>query len=159
MVGAKELCALLLAGSMGAGSVVAVQQAKPAVHRAKAKPQKARPAPASVRKAAAPALIDCPVLAAPVGSGLAELVPLPENEVTRLTGLAGAPDPQLAGGGLDLPPVIGGTSGPSILPGSPPAIGGPAGVPQPAAWAMLVSGFGLVGMAMRRRAPAEKRDA
>jgi hypothetical protein len=27
------------------------------------------------------------------------------------------------------------------------------GVPEPASWAMLISGFGLVGMAMRRRRP------
>ncbi|PZO87467.1 MAG: hypothetical protein DI623_14690 [Sphingomonas sanxanigenens] len=29
--------------------------------------------------------------------------------------------------------------------------GDPAGVPEPATWAMLVAGFGLTGFAMRRR--------
>jgi hypothetical protein len=29
-----------------------------------------------------------------------------------------------------------------------------AGVPEPASWAMLIAGFGLVGAAMRRRALA-----
>ena len=35
---------------------------------------------------------------------------------------------------------------------SPPAVGGGAAVPEPAAWAMLIAGFGLTGTAMRRRA-------
>jgi hypothetical protein len=31
-------------------------------------------------------------------------------------------------------------------------LGGPQGVPEPASWAMLIAGFGLVGAAQRRRA-------
>ncbi len=34
------------------------------------------------------------------------------------------------------------------------AIGGAAAVPEPASWAMMIGGFGLVGGAMRRRGPA-----
>lgn len=34
------------------------------------------------------------------------------------------------------------------------ASGVPAGVPEPAAWAMMLAGFGLVGSALRRRGPA-----
>jgi hypothetical protein len=32
--------------------------------------------------------------------------------------------------------------------------GSPAGVPEPASWAMMVGGFGLVGASLRRRRPA-----
>ncbi len=35
----------------------------------------------------------------------------------------------------------------------------PGGVPEPASWAMLLAGFGLVGSAMRRRAPAQRMVA
>ena len=31
---------------------------------------------------------------------------------------------------------------------------GPGGVPEPATWAMLIAGFGMVGATLRRRAPA-----
>lgn len=34
---------------------------------------------------------------------------------------------------------------------SPPAVGSGSVVPEPAAWAMLIAGFGLTGAAMRRR--------
>ncbi len=33
-------------------------------------------------------------------------------------------------------------------------VGGPAAVPEPASWAMLIVGFGIIGLATRRRAPA-----
>jgi hypothetical protein len=36
-------------------------------------------------------------------------------------------------------------------PGTAFVPGGPGGVPEPAAWAMLIGGFGLAGAAMRRR--------
>lgn len=38
--------------------------------------------------------------------------------------------------------------------GPPPVIGGIGAVPEPAAWAMLVMGFGLVGITARRRSRA-----
>ena len=36
---------------------------------------------------------------------------------------------------------------------SPPSIGDGSVVPEPAAWAMLIAGFGMTGAAMRRRRP------
>jgi PEP-CTERM motif len=32
---------------------------------------------------------------------------------------------------------------------------GPGGVPEPASWALMIAGFGLVGAAMRRRAAVQ----
>jgi hypothetical protein len=74
VIGLKDICALLAAGSMGAGSVVAVQKAtshktvanvkKPQVsHKRKAQPlSKAQQLPSR-----GPALLDCPVIGSPWG--------------------------------------------------------------------------------------------
>jgi hypothetical protein len=160
MVGVKELCALLLAGGVGAGSVVAVDHAKAPVARAKPKSKPkvahgARPAMASAR----PALGDCPSLAAPLGAGLVELSPVAEPAsppVTALLDQGGGPGGRTSDdGGLQLPPVIGGGgAAPPAFPGGPNPPGTAPGVPQPAAWAMMLTGFGLVGMALRR--PAQR---
>lgn len=156
MVGMKEMCALLLAGGMGAGSVVAVQQAKPAI----SKPKKAGAPKAhktASRNITRTQITDCPTLAAPLGGAIADLAPLPSFE-TYAPGSA-PPSSEVSyapGAGIDIPGLIGGgggggDSGPSILPPSPPS-----GVPQPASWAMMVTGFGLVGLAMRKGAePAD----
>ena len=40
----------------------------------------------------------------------------------------------------------------SLMPGDPGLPGGPGGVPEPASWAMMITGFALSGFAMRRRA-------
>lgn len=156
MVGLKEICAMLVAGSMGAGSVVAVQHAKPPQAKVKAKPAKAkpaRPAPRPVRQAAPP--LDCPTVSS-LGGGLAELGPIAPMELAPTQGLSLSG--QLAGaggggGGMLLPPLVGGgASSPAAFPGLP--AGGDSlvsGVPQPATWAMMVSGFGLIGLALRRR--------
>jgi hypothetical protein len=154
MVGVKEICALLLAGSMGAGSVVAVNQVKAPQTKSRAKAAKPKFVRPASQTAMRPAAVDCPTIAAPVATGIMALAPVPEGETTRLTGLVAPAD--LAGvqpgGGLSLPPLLGGGSTAPAVPGAPPAVGAEvAGVPQPAAWAMMVSGFGLVGLALRRR--------
>lgn len=144
MVGLKEFCVLLLAGGVGAGSVVTVQKvAKPQVAAARPKP---RPKPARAAAPPRPALPDCPATIAPLGVGS-----LPEFAQSFPQGLPSPlPVPPEAGlrpgigGGLVLPGGGGGSGG-VLLP--PPPVG-PA-VPEPAAWAMMISGFGLVGLALR----------
>lgn len=186
MIGTKEICALLLAGSMGAGSVIGVQQVKPAVV-AKAKPRAKAPVrKAAVRKPAAPAgaaarpaqvaqINDCPVYTAPLGPGLADLTPLPSMDPTGM----GGGNEQYAGGNPYYPPGGywpgwnhggGGGGGNGITPdpddngsstpgggedngdngGSIPGGDPVPGVPQPASWVMMIAGFGLVGLALRR---------
>ncbi|MCS6987514.1 MAG: PEPxxWA-CTERM sorting domain-containing protein [Sphingomonadaceae bacterium] len=150
----KEICALLLAGGVGAGSVVAVQEARP-------KPKVERKTP-TARTAAAPRPVpprtridDCPTLVAPLGGALvpplADFMPPAQVMTAR---------PPVALGGL-LPP---GAVVPSLTPGGSGGGGGgggggdgggppppPAPIPEPAAWAMMVSGFGLMGVALRLR--------
>lgn len=190
MIGTREICALLLAGGMGAGSVVGVQHAKPAITKAKA----SRPAARPVRRAVAPARVaatpapvvpiaDCPTITAPLGPGIASLAPLPSFESG---GMGGADTGGLfiptgggywpgwnhgggggwsGGGGPGGPGGNGGTSGETGgesgengggTPGdggSIPGGGVVPGVPQPASWVMMIAGFGLVGLALRRSSP------
>lgn len=149
MIGMKEICALLLAGGMGAGSVVTVQQAKPAISKPKKKVSAPKAHKTESRNITRTAITDCPTLAAPLGGGIADLAPLPSFEPfapgSGPTQVAQAP----GGPGIDIPGIIGGGGGGggggSILPPGPPP-----GVPQPASWAMMVTGFGLVGLAMRK---------
>lgn len=144
MAGLKEICAMILAGGVGAGSVVAVQEAKP-------RPRVERKAPAvkkaSARPAPRPRIEDCPTLVAPLGGALVpgladaqpppQLQPFPGTSPDSFTGLL----PPAGGGGGS-----GGIVTPLVPP--PPSAGL---VPEPAAWAMMVSGFGLVGVALRIR--------
>lgn len=147
MVGLKEICALVLAGSMGAGSVVTVQQVKAPQAKVKAKPKAHRPAPRPVSQ---PAAIDCPTVSS-LGGGMAELGPMVPMDAAPMAGLSTTGLP--AGGGT-LPSIVGGGggSGPSAFPGVPVEPEFPvSGVPEPVSWTMMVSGFGLIGFAMRRR--------
>lgn len=154
MIGVKELCALLAAGGMGASGVVAVQQVKPVVHRAKPKPAPHVSRTAAPRPAAK--LSDCPITASSLGGGaLADLAPIAPFEQSPMASLSspGMVGVGAGGGGLNLPPSMGGGgSGGSEFP--KPGEFAP-GVPEPAAWAMMVSGFGLVGVAMRRPRQSE----
>ena len=151
MVGVKEICALLLAGGVGAGSVVTVQQARPAVSKPKAKPAAPKAHKTASRNITRTQVQDCPAMAAPLGGGIADLAPLPAFE--SLIPGGPAPGSQVAalpgGGGLVFPGVIGGGGGGGGTPFIPPSPVAP-GVPQPASWAMMLTGFGLVGLAMRR---------
>jgi hypothetical protein len=146
-MGLKEFCTLLLAGGLGAGSVVGVQAVKaPSVREARVAKPKPRPRPAAARPK--PKLPDCPVVVPPLGTGLfpdlAEAGPIgrpmaaPLPRLGELPGV-GAPRPAL--------PPISVPTNVQPLP-APPVTGA---VPDAATWAMMVAGFGLIGMALRRR--------
>jgi hypothetical protein len=150
MIGMKEFCALLLAGGMGAGSVVAVQQARPAASKPKAsaaKTQKAAP-----RRTHTAQLNDCPVLAESPGLGILSPIIPPEDSPLLDGGRPGAGMALLPSPGPGFPGGIGGGGG--FLPLTPPSPpGGPgisAPIPEPISWAMMVAGFGLVGLSLRR---------
>lgn len=148
MIGLRDFCHYLLAASLGGGGVVAVQQAaapKPAtveksvtVRSAKRPTVKksltvARPAPV--------AIADCPVPALPA---------LPAPDIgpffDALPPMAGRAQPFPMPGAPYLPGPWGGGGAPPPF-AAPPDI--PA-VPEPAGWVMLLAGFGLVGMGLRR---------
>lgn len=151
MVGMKEFCALLLAGGMGATSVVAVQKAKPAVTKTRAAPQKPKVQKAVQQRVETAQIQECPTIA-PIGPAIDSLVPL--QTADSLLG------PTFAGGGGGFPGGGGGGGGgggfsPGINPGPAPII---PGIPQPDTWVMLVAGFGFMGLALRRRPAGAARD-
>lgn len=165
MVGVKEICALLLAGGVGAGSVVTVQEAVPAFKQA-SKPKAAKKP--AVRKAASrPAaartaqINDCPSQVGLLGQNMA-LPPLPPIDVAP-----GLPLTETAlglpGGGGIMPGGGGGFGGSGVDPSQPGGGGGGGGlvpgVPETGSWAMLITGFGLIGLALRRtgRQPEAER--
>ncbi len=152
MIGMKEICALLLAGGMGAGSVVTVQKIRPAVSKPRAKPAVPKAHKTASRNVTNAQILDCPTPALAMGGALPELAAIPTFGTTLpgTSEVAGWP----GGGGVLIPPVIGGgggggggggSSGPDIGPNPEPV----PGVPQPASWAMMLTGFGLVGLALR----------
>ena len=147
MVGMKEICALLLAGGVGAGSVVTVQQAKPAISKPKAKPSAPKAHKTASRNITRTQVQDCPAMAAPLGGVIADLAPLPAFD-NLVPGGSGGQQAFVPGSpGISIPGVVDGGGGftPVVTPPNPVP-----GVPQPATWAMMVTGFGLVGLAMRR---------
>lgn len=139
MIGTKELCALLLGTSLGVGGTVAVKhkQHSPRKEVSKAKQPGKRASNSSpvVRQPAprpAATLLDCP-LPAPSLGGQGFTFPAPPSPFGAVGW--GSPQP----GPVWISPNN--HTGPTF----PPAI------PEPDAWAMLVAGFGLVGLACRRR--------
>lgn len=142
----KDICGLILAGGIGAGSVVAVQevrQPKPRPAVKAAKPAK----PAISRPRTARAATTTPLIAAP------DCVPSPFSAPGDGSGLpsgifAGTPgfDPFIGGG------PAGGSGGGGFPPGGLPGGGEiPTSiVPEPGPWGMMISGFGLIGLALRR---------
>ena len=132
----REFCIALLAGTIGAGGTVAVHKAKPAVAR-KATPAKPRPAPQKVQKAVQTAreairITECPTMPVP-SLGPFQVQPLQQEPLLVAQGFAQAP---IAGGGP--------TVRPGPLPPAPP-------IPDAPTWVQLVAGFGLIGLAVRRR--------
>ena len=153
MIGTKEICALLLAGSMGAGSVVAVQKAKPAVSRQRpaTKPKVQKATQSQVQTAS---ITEGPTVG-PVGSP--DLSPIIAMETTEpLTGFRQTAAAPFGGGGGSGGGIGGGGGkGPSILPDPSPT----PGIPQPDTWVMLVAGFGFMGLALRRRPRVDKASS
>jgi hypothetical protein len=157
MLGLKEICSLFAAGGLGATSVVAVQQvrptARPAARHVVHRPQP-RPAPPVAAPSPRLEALDCPPAVGALGAGLAALpasamaagIVMPPSAGTGFPGGGGAPD--MTGSGGLFPPGggPGWTGGGGKQPGEQPT----AAVPEPASWAMMVSGFGLVGLALRR---------
>lgn len=127
MIGTKEICALLLAGGIGAGSVVTVQKVKPAISKPKPRAKPAKVHKAAERTVRNEQISDCPAPSIP-SMDVADLgaIPMQPESLLTPTQLAGRIDD----GGLRLPSVLGGGggggSGPSISP-APPI----PGVPQP----------------------------
>lgn len=143
MVGMKEFCALLLAGGMGATSVVAVQKAKPAISKTRAAPQKPKVQKAVQRNVQTVSLQECPTIA-PLGPGINSLAPLQTAETIF------SQSPPIGGGGPG-GGFGGGGGGGGFGPGAQPAPFPLApGIPQPDTWVMLVAGFGFLGISMRR---------
>lgn len=149
MVGMKEFCALLLAGGMGATSVVAVQKAKPAVAKTRAAPAKPKVQKAVQQSTQTTQITECPSIS-PLGPGIDSLAPLQTADSIfsqPLPGGAGS-----GGGGFG-----GGGFGPDVQPGPVPIPMVP-GIPQPDTWVMLVAGFGFLGLALRRRPQTARAD-
>lgn len=132
MIDAKTWCAALLGVSLGGGAVHTAHTVKSkrpaAVRSVKHVARPARPAPAN------PIVFDCPpapwsdAMSGPVGS---------LSQSSSLSAGAGvyALSPGVGGGWSHRSPVV-----------TPPT----SPIPEPGAWAMLVAGFGLVGLSMRR---------
>lgn len=150
MIGMKEFCALILAGGMGAGSVVTVQQVKPSVSKSRAAPAKPKVQKAVQRNVQTALLTECPTIA-PLGPGIGDLAPIQSAQSAfgqPLVGSGGgfgggAGGPGGGGGGFG-----GGGFGPDLRPDPMPIV---PGIPQPDTWVMLVAGFGFMGLALRRR--------
>lgn len=147
MIGMKQFCALILAGGMGAGSVVTVQQAKPMVSKSRAAPAKPKVQKAVQRAVQTAQLRECPTIA-PLGPGIGDLAPIQSAESAFGRSLAGGGFAGGGGGGLGGGGFGGGGFGPADRPDPMPVA---PGVPQPDTWVMLVAGFGFMGLALRRR--------
>ncbi|WP_136161794.1 PEPxxWA-CTERM sorting domain-containing protein [Sphingomonas flavalba] len=136
---------------------VSVPQVRQAVHKATAPAPKARAKP-KVRPAAQPAApqVECPADTPILLSGYS-IAPLTDLPPERFAGGPGGGDP---GGGPGGPGPWG--PGPWVPPGIPfvpppvnppvvPPVNPPVtpGVPEPATWAQLILGFGIIGASAR----------
>lgn len=135
------LCAMIFGAGVTTGAVVKKPHApKPAVVKAKASKPAARPSapkaiPAQKSTQTAVRLLDCPVAGSPFSAD--PNLHIPEFNLPALPPAGITP-------GSDMPGVGGGGRPPL----SPPTI---PGVPEPSGWLMLLSGFGMIGLAVRRR--------
>mgnify|MGYP000176760204 CR=1 FL=1 len=117
--------------------------------------------PAAVAPAAPPKVAS---VAAPAGKPPIVTYAVPETPMVLpaavvpavASALPLAATPAAAGGGLFIPPLIvpgGGGGGITTLVTPPTSTPNPPvpGVPEPATWAMMIIGFGLLGALLRRR--------
>lgn len=130
------ICAIIFGAGVGTG--VATKQVKQASAMATAKPKgqgvvKTAPASGASRAAPPARILDCPVIGSPWAAVDTPSVPL----LPPMSGTVPAP----------LVPGGGGSS--SLLP--PPSFPHAVPVVEPTRWAMMIAGFGLVGLAMRRQ--------
>ena len=158
MIGTKELCALLLGGAVGGTGVAVVKDSpRPSVAKAKqlgagslsglngARSGQPRQPPAAPHR---PAILDCPT-PGPVPFGALPSLAGPLAELPAIGSDAQAFVPPSAWA----PPAAGPGGGGGGLPPVPPPPSPPA-VPEPGQWAMLIAGWGFVGLSFRRRKPA-----
>lgn len=149
--GMKTVAAMLAERSPGERPVGALANLKPmrqaAVHE-RALPKVRGPGPAAYEALAGPPP-PIPLAAPPPGPLFAEGAPVPIIPVT--TGapfgppvLSNIPLPGGGGGGGAFPPIV-----TSEVPNVPPT---PAeSVPEPASWGLMLVGFALIGISLRRR--------
>ncbi len=166
---AAKLLMCICAGSTGAAIVPVVKQARAltrphtAVHRVVAH----RPAPSPARVPLPMQAPPCPTIAGTApGAGVgATFVPASGASAMPGAGIGGGSDPI----GFDRPAAVGtevgGSTAFAVAPFGAPMIALPpgdvglpigalpagSGAPEPAAWGLMIGGFGLVGAALRRR--------
>lgn len=131
-------CAAVLgAGTVGYHAPPVVKKAKAYVAKAKGEPGKAA-APravvdrAPVRPAAPTVILDCPMPSVPAIDGSLEYRLEPAWSQPWPHGSYAVAQPPIGGGSGFFPPVA-------------------PRVPEPGAWVMLIAGFGLVGLSLRKR--------
>lgn len=136
----KDIC-MIIAG-LGTGTVAVKQTTEVRKLRTEVTALKKRPAPKKVVKAAPapaapakPSIMECPFKAAPsLGQ---QPVPTITSEAEQFV-VAGAMVP------------VGGTT---FVGGSRP-VSPPGAVPEPAAWLLMITGFGSIGLVARRKRAA-----
>lgn len=133
----REFCIALLGGAVGVTGTVGtthVVKPKKAVVKHVKKPARQAPPPA-------PVIPDCPTPSISMG---AMSVPGGAYQLGEISDGLGIIRQSFAGPILDYFVV----PGPGEVPlGPPPG----ATVPEPATWAMLIAGFGMIGLSARRR--------
>jgi hypothetical protein len=147
MLTTAKICAILLAGGLVGATVQKHSSPKREVGRpaqVKGKPGVSLSGASGARAghprqppASPPRILDCPTPAPSLGPG--EWAPPPSPALPPVAGEA----PR-----LPLPP-FGQPGGGGGTAASPPSF--PPAVPEPGTWAMMLAGFGLVGLSLRSR--------
>ena len=139
--GQAAFCALLFGAGAGSVSTIAVQKAaKPAAIERSVKARKASPAK-STETASSRICIDQPLTVGRLPD--LQIIDLEPIEPVELAPFDGAAFARLAS-----PPP-----GPGLFPVTrrPDPVHPPGAVPEPVAWASMVTGFGVIGIAARKR--------